>query len=67
MRLWISGPNLADLYAIAGVALPQTPPYATVGRLSGHFHPTRSMLKYEDFTARVGGSDLAGTDSVVER
>jgi uncharacterized protein involved in outer membrane biogenesis len=61
MRLWISGPNLADLYAIAGVALPQTPPYATVGRLSGHFHPRRSMLRYEDFTARVGGSDLAGT------
>jgi uncharacterized protein involved in outer membrane biogenesis len=61
MRLWISGPNLADLYAIAGVALPQTPPYATVGRLSGHFHPKRSELRYEDFTARVGGSDLAGT------
>jgi uncharacterized protein involved in outer membrane biogenesis len=61
MRLWITGPSLRDLYAIAGIALPNTPPYATVGRLTGHFHPHRSALKYEDFTARVGGSDLAGT------
>jgi len=61
MRLWISGPNLADLYAITGIALPNSPPYATVGRLAGRFHPDRSLLRYEDFTARVGGSDLAGT------
>ena len=61
MRLWISGPNLADLYSIAGLALPNTPPYATVGRLAGHFHPHQSLLRYEDFTARVGGSDLDGT------
>jgi uncharacterized protein involved in outer membrane biogenesis len=61
MRLWISGPNLARLYAITGIALPNTPQYATVGRLTGHFHPRRSVLRYEDFTARVGGSDLAGT------
>ena len=61
MRLWISGQNLAKLYSVAGIALPNTPPYATVGRLAGRFHPHRSRLRYEDFTARVGGSDLAGT------
>ena len=61
MRLWISGPNLAELYPIAGLALPNTPPYATVGRLAGSFHPHRSVLRYEDFTARVGGSDLDGS------
>lgn len=61
MRLWISGPNLARLYAITGVALPNTPQYATVGRLAGRFRPRRSVLRYEDFTARVGGSDLSGT------
>ena len=61
MRLWITGPNLARLYGITGIALPNTPPYATVGRLAGRFHPRRSLLRYEDFTARVGGSDLAGT------
>jgi len=61
MRLWIAGPNLAKLYAITGIALPNTPQYATVGRLAGHFRPHRSVLRYEDFTARVGGSDLAGT------
>ncbi|MET0231952.1 MAG: AsmA family protein [Rhodanobacteraceae bacterium] len=61
MRLWITGPSLKDLYAIAGIALPNTPPYATVGRLAGHFRPHRTALRYQDFTARVGGSDLAGT------
>jgi uncharacterized protein involved in outer membrane biogenesis len=61
MRLWITGPNLARLYAITGITLPQTPPYATVGRLAGRFRPHRSVLRYQDFTARVGGSDLAGT------
>jgi len=61
MRLWISGPNLGKLYAITGIALPNTPQYATVGRLAGRFSPRRSVLRYEDFSARVGGSDLAGT------
>ncbi|MEP7042282.1 MAG: AsmA family protein [Dokdonella sp.] len=61
MRLWISGRNLAQLYTIAGIALPNTPPYATVGRLAGRFHPQQSLLRYEDFSARVGGSDLGGT------
>ncbi|MGA9423172.1 MAG: AsmA family protein, partial [Rhodanobacteraceae bacterium] len=61
MRLWISGPNLALLYPIAGITLPQSRPYATVGRLAGRFHPSHSRLRYQDFTARVGGSDLAGT------
>ncbi|MGH8174396.1 MAG: AsmA family protein, partial [Rhodanobacteraceae bacterium] len=61
MRLWITGPNLERLYPIAGIALPNSPPYATVGRLTGHFHPRRSLLRYQDFTARVGGSDLTGT------
>ena len=61
MRLWIAGPNLSRLYSITGIALPNTPPYASVGRLAGRFRPHRSVLRYEDFTARVGGSDLAGT------
>lgn len=61
MRLWIIGPNLAQLYPIAGLVLPDTPPYATVGRLTGRFHPRGSLLRYEDFSARVGGSDLEGT------
>ncbi len=61
MLLWISGPNLAEIYQIAGLALPNTPAYATVGRLAGRFHPHQSLLRYENFTARVGGSDLDGT------
>ncbi len=61
MRLWISGPNLAELYPIAGLALPNTEAYAMVGRLAGRFHPHHSLLRYEDFTARVGASDLNGS------
>ena len=61
MRLWITGPNLAQLYPIARIAMPNTPPYAMVGRLTGHFNPHRTQLRYQDFSARVGGSDLAGT------
>ncbi|MEO6688028.1 MAG: AsmA family protein [Dokdonella sp.] len=61
MRLWITGPDLAQLYPMVGLVLPKTPPYATVGRLAGRFHPHRSLLRYEDFASRVGGSDLQGT------
>lgn len=61
MRLWISGQNLAQLYPIVGINLPNSRPFATVGRLTGRFHPERSLLRYQDFTARVGGSDLSGS------
>ncbi len=54
-------PVSPQLYPITGIALPNTPPYATIGRLAGRFHPHRSLLRYEDFSARVGGSDLSGT------
>ncbi len=52
-----SGPDLADLYYLLGLALPNTPPYALRGRIE------RSGTTYgmQDVRGRVGDSDLAGS------
>ena len=61
LRLWLQGRSMAHLYGLTGVTLPETPPYATEGHLIGQFHPHASVFRYENFTGRVGGSDLNGT------
>jgi AsmA family protein len=61
LRLWLQGQSMAHLYNLTGVTLPETPPYATEGRFVGQFHRGASMFRYENFTGRVGGSDLTGT------
>lgn len=61
LRLWLQGQDLSHLYSILGVTLPQTPPYATDGRLIGQLNPGANVFTYKDFTGRVGGSDLEGT------
>jgi uncharacterized protein involved in outer membrane biogenesis len=67
MRLWLQGSSMAHLYALTGVTLPETPPYATEGHLIGHFKRGASVFRYEDFTGRVGGSDLNGTLTYTQR
>jgi uncharacterized protein involved in outer membrane biogenesis len=54
------GPDLADLYGLTGVPLPDTPPYSLRGRLSRDAH----LWKLDDISGRVGSSDLAGRLSV---
>ena len=61
LRLWLQGVSMAHLYPLTGVTLPETPPYATEGRLVGQFREDGSVFKYENFTGRVGGSDLNGS------
>jgi uncharacterized protein involved in outer membrane biogenesis len=61
LRLWLQGNSMARLYSLAGVTLPDTPPYATEGRLVGQFKSTGNVFKYENFTGRVGGSDINGS------
>ncbi|RKE35867.1 hypothetical protein B0G76_1996 [Paraburkholderia sp. BL23I1N1] len=61
LRLWLQGNSLGRLYALTGVTLPETPPYATDGRLVGQFKSSGNVFKYENFTGRVGGSDLNGS------
>lgn len=60
VRLWLSGSSMAKLYPLTGITLPDTPPYATEGHLSGELHHHGSRYHYRDFRGRVGGSDLSG-------
>ncbi len=60
LRLWLSGKSLAQLYDILKITLPDSPPYATEGHLIGRFTAHDKKLRYENFSARVGGSDLGG-------
>lgn len=61
LRLHLSGASMAHLYPLTGVVLPDTPPFDTRGRLVGELRKQGSTWRYEKFTGRVGGSDLAGT------
>ncbi|HET7556638.1 MAG TPA: AsmA family protein, partial [Rhodanobacteraceae bacterium] len=61
LRLKMSGANMAHLYALTGVTLPDTPPFSTDGHLTGNLHPGHSVFHYRDFNGRVGASDLHGT------
>lgn len=57
MHLHLAGPTMADLYPIAGVLLPDTPPYQT----DGHLLHQAGEWRYERFEGKVGQSDLSGT------
>lgn len=61
VRLKLSGVSMAHLYPIIHVVLPETPPYATEGALRGAFGGAGSDWRYEQFSGKVGSSDLAGT------
>jgi uncharacterized protein involved in outer membrane biogenesis len=56
-RIEIAGKSMDELYWILNVALPSTSEYATAGRLVRD----GKLIRYEDFTGKVGESDLAGT------
>jgi uncharacterized protein involved in outer membrane biogenesis len=60
MQTTARGPDLADLYSLTGVALPNTPPYNLHGRLSRDEH----TWYIRGLGGRVGDSDLAGQLSV---
>lgn len=61
IQLRLSGKSMADLFPISGLLLPDTPAYATHGRVLGRLTPGRLALRYEHFSGRVGQSDIAGT------
>ena len=56
-QIEVSGKTMEDLYWVIGVAMPSTSPYKT----SGHLIRDGSVIRYENFTGKVGESDLAGT------
>ena len=60
MRLKVSGASMARLYPITGLLLPETPAFSTQGHLIGNLATDAAKWTYENFTGRVGDSDIAG-------
>jgi len=60
MQLQASSTSMAHLYALTGVNLPDTPPFATAGHLWATLTPNDSQFHYDHFTGHMGGSDLEG-------
>lgn len=54
--LTLQGQDLADLYLLVGITLPNTPAY----RLAGNLKRDGSQWTFNDFSGRVGASDLSG-------
>ncbi len=52
----VTGRDLADLYSLSGVVLPNTPAYS----LAGHVVRDENTYKVTDFSGRIGKSDLHG-------
>jgi uncharacterized protein involved in outer membrane biogenesis len=57
MQVTLSGKSMEELYSIVNVALPSTKPYTT----TGHLVRNGTVVRYENFTGKVGGSDIAGS------
>jgi uncharacterized protein involved in outer membrane biogenesis len=54
--LTVSGQDLADIYRLTGIVLPNTPPY----RVNGQLRRNDTRYDFDDFTGRIGDSDIAG-------
>ena len=54
--LELKGHNLADLFYLTAIPLPPTPPYVLKGQLT----KAGDVWGWNDFTGKVGGSDLSG-------
>jgi hypothetical protein len=61
LKMSLAGGSMADLYPLTGVLLPETPDYATTGRIVGKKDGAIWNWTYRDFTGKVGESDLHGT------
>ena len=57
LKLALSGNSLAALFPLIGVALPPTPAYST----AGHLVRSGTQWRYDDFTGRIGRSDIGGS------
>ena len=67
LKMELAGASMADLYALTGVLLPETPPYATAGDLLGKKDGDFWTYTYKDFTGKVGASDIAGSLTYAQR
>lgn len=61
LQLKLSGSSLGNLYPLTGITLPDTPPYATDGRLVAKLHdPAGASFRYQGFNGKIGESDIHG-------
>jgi uncharacterized protein involved in outer membrane biogenesis len=58
VRLRLRGPDMALLEPFVGFPIPKTPAYQISGKLDLNGLTT---IRFEDFTGRLGNSDIAGT------
>jgi uncharacterized protein involved in outer membrane biogenesis len=56
LNLVLTGPDMALLLPLTGIATPSTPPY----RISGRLDFQDGKIKFSDFRGQVGSSDLNG-------
>jgi len=56
LKLDLSGPDMALLLPLTGVAIPSTPPY----RITGSLDYGQGRVKFAGMNGKVGSSDLAG-------
>ncbi|MHB8848693.1 MAG: AsmA family protein [Burkholderiales bacterium] len=56
----LSGESLDQLYPLIGITLPRTPEYAT----KGHLLHNDKKWQYENFSGRIGKSDIEGNFAV---
>ena len=59
LRLKLAAPSMARLYAISGLVLPETPAFRTEGRLIASIGDD-SRFTYDNFSGKVGSSDISG-------
>lgn len=64
LALRFEGADLAALYPLTGVPLPPTAPYRIAGQVDYVNDASGPRVRFQRFSGRVGGSDLAGDIAV---
>ena len=59
LNLVLSGANMADLYHLTAIPIPDTPPYKISGKLN--YDMASQRLRFDDFRGVVGHTDIEGT------
>ena len=60
IKLDLAGPDMAQLYHLTGISIPETPPY----RITGNLDYADRKIRFDHMTGRVGHSDLEGSIAV---
>ena len=60
IKLTFSGPDMALLFPLTGIPIPQTPPFS----IAGNVDYSKTRIRFTDFAGRVGSSDLEGDITV---